>query len=263
MTMTSFENILLTMDQGIATLTIHRPKALNALNKATLTEIFEAIQVIKADETVQVLIITGAGEKAFVAGADIKEMADMNAMQARAFSQLGNATFKAIESLPIPTIAAINGYALGGGLELSMACDLRFASEKAVAGLPEVGLGVIPGFGGTQRMPRIIGESKAKEFLFTGENIDAQKAYDLGLFNRIFAPENLIEETMKYAQTILKKGPIAVRLAKSAVSEGMEMPLHQALAHEAELFALAFSTHDQKEGMAAFVEKRSAEFKQQ
>ena len=261
--MTTFENIILEVKDGIGTLTINRPKALNALNQATLKEIKEAALEIKTSTDIQVLIITGAGEKAFVAGADIKEMAVMNAMEGRIFSQLGNSTFKAIEDLPMPTIAVINGYALGGGLELAMACDLRFASEKTIAGLPEVGLGVIPGFGGTQRLPRIIGISKAKEFLFTGQNIDAQTALEMGLFNRTSSPDTLMSEALDYAQEILKKGPIAVRFAKAASSQGIEMPINQALEYEADLFGLAFSTQDQKEGMKAFVEKRQAEFKNQ
>lgn len=260
--MTNYNNILLEVSNDIAVLTVNRPKSLNALNKETLSEIKHAALALEnGDVNARILIITGAGDKAFVAGADIKEMANMNAMEGREFSKLGNSAFMAVQNLSIPTIAAINGYALGGGLELSMACDIRFASNKAIVGLPEVGLGVIPGFGGTQRLPRIIGLPKAKEYLFTGGNIKADEALEIGLFNRVFEPEELMNETMKYAEKVLSKAPISIKFAKAAAETGYELPINQAVDYEAELFGLSFSTEDQKEGMAAFVEKRQAEFK--
>ncbi|MEG2708957.1 MAG: enoyl-CoA hydratase-related protein [Vagococcus sp.] len=261
--MTNYENVLLSIEEGIATLTINRPKNLNALNQQTLEEIEAAVYEIKGNKEVKVLVVTGAGEKAFVAGADIKEMASKNALEAREFSIIGNRAFKAVDDLEIPVIAAINGYALGGGLELAMACDIRFASTKAVAGLPEVNLGVIPGFGGTQRLSRIVGVSKALELLYAAVNVKAEEGQRIGLFNQVFEPEALMEETMKYAKKITTKGPIAINFAKQAVKVGYEMPLDKALGLESELFGLVFSTEDQTEGMTAFVEKRSAEFKNQ
>ena len=261
--MKNYENILVEVKEHIATLTINRPKSLNALNQQTLEEIGQALETIKTSDTVRVLIMTGAGEKAFIAGADIKEMAAKSPLEAREFSLLGNQVFKALDDLPIPVIAAINGYALGGGLELAMACDLRFANENAVAGLPEVNLGVIPGFGGTQRLPRIIGVPKALELIYGAKNVKAQAGLELGLFNQVFAEADLMTETLKFAEKIVSKGPIALKFAKQAVKKGMEMPLEQGLNLESELFGLVFATEDQTEGMTAFIEKRPAEFKNQ
>lgn len=262
--MKSYQNIIFDLNNQIATLTINNPASLNALNQATLEEIDDAIQSLESgDVQARVLIITGAGEKSFVAGADIKEMATINMLAARAFSKLGNRVFMAIDKLSIPTIAAINGYALGGGLELAMACDLRFAATHAIAGLPEVNLGVIPGFGGTQRLSRIVGPSKAMELMFSASNLKAEEAYRIGLFNRLIDPVDLMPETFKYAQKVASKGPIAVKFVKQAVKSGYEMSLEQAVALESELFGSIFSTKDQVEGMAAFIEKRPAEFKNQ
>lgn len=260
--MTHYNTVLLEIDKQIATLTINRPQSLNALNQQTLEEIEQAVQSLNMRE-VRVLIITGSGEKAFVAGADIKEMAAKTALEAREFSLLGNRVFRAIDELPIPVIAAINGYALGGGLELAMACDVRFASTKAVAGLPEVNLGVIPGFGGTQRLSRIIGLPKALELMFEAANVRSEEGVSIGLFNRVFEPEALLAETIAYAEKIIKKGPIAVKFVKEAAKTGYEMPIDQALGLEAELFGLTFATEDQIEGMTAFIEKRAATFKNQ
>lgn len=261
--MTTYDNILLSIEEGIATLTINRPKNLNALNQQTLEEIEAAVHSLQKNDEAKVLIITGSGEKAFVAGADIKEMVSKNALEAREFSMIGNRAFKAVDELEIPVIAAINGYALGGGLELAMACDIRFASTNAVAGLPEVNLGVIPGFGGTQRLSRIVGVSKALEMLYAATNVKAEEGLRIGLFNQVFEPESLMEETLKYAKKVTTKGPIAVKFAKQAIKRGYEMPLDNALGLESELFGLIFSTEDQAEGMTAFIEKRSAEFKNQ
>ncbi|EFR30644.1 enoyl-CoA hydratase-related protein [Eremococcus coleocola] len=262
--MTEYKNILFDVKNQIGTLTINRPKALNALNSETLNEIYDLVKAIEGGQfEIHFLIITGAGDKAFVAGADIKEMANLNPLEARDFSRLGSQVFKAIQNLSLPTLAAINGYALGGGLELSMACDLRFACENAVVGLPEVGLGVIPGFGGTQRLPRIIGLAKANEFLFTGGNLKADVALEAGLFNRLYPVEQLLPEAYAYAEKVIKKAPIAVRYAKLAASKGIDMSLDKGLDYESELFGLLFATEDQSEGMGAFVEKREAEFKNQ
>ena len=259
--MTSYQNILFSVEENIATLTINRPSNLNALNQQTLEEIEAAVLSIGKD--VRALIITGSGEKAFVAGADIKEMKDKTALEAREFSIIGNRVFKTVDDLDIPVIAAINGYALGGGLELALSCDIRFASTNAVAGLPEVNLGVIPGFGGTQRLSRTVGLSKSLELLYVAANVKADEGYRIGLFNKIFEPEELMTETIKYAKKISTKGPIAVKFAKQAAKKGYDMSLDKGLALEAELFGLVFATEDQTEGMTAFVEKRSAAFKNQ
>lgn len=260
--MENYQFILFNVENQIATLTINNPKSLNALNQATLEEIEDAVSSIQSGSIMaSFLIITGAGDKAFVAGADIKEMADKTAMEAREFSKLGNRVFMLIDQLTIPTLAAIKGYALGGGLELAMACDLRFASTNAVAGLPEVNLGVIPGFGGTQRLTRLIGLSKAIELMISAENVKADEGHRLGLFNRIYSQEELLGQAQKFAEKVVSKGPIAVKFAKQAAKNGSEMPLKQAVELESELFGLIFSTEDQTEGMSAFVEKRSANFK--
>lgn len=259
--MKQYNNILLSISNDIATLTINRPDNLNALNTLTLREIYEVIQDINEEKIkVRVLLITGAGEKAFVAGADIKEMAHLNAIESRKFSKFGNEVFMAVQNLSIPTIAVINGYALGGGLELAMSCDIRLGSNKALVGLPEVGLGVIPGFGGTQRLPRIVGLAKANELLFTGGSIKALEALEIGLFNKVFEPEELMSQSLNFAKKIVSKAPMAVEFAKLAANKGIEMSLSDALNYETELFGLLFSTEDQKEGMKAFVEKRNATF---
>lgn len=258
--MTNYETIDLTIEDKLATLTISREKQLNALNQQTLEEIEQAVESLLTKD-VRVLIVTGAGEKAFVAGADIKEMKDKNAMEARAFSELGNRVFRRIDTLPFPVIAAVNGYVLGGGLELAMACDIRFASTKAKAGLPEVSLGVIPGFGGTQRLSRIVGLPKALEWTYSGETLSAQTCLEVGLFNRVVEHEELLSVAKDYAKSVISKGPIAVSLAKEAVKTGYEMTLEQGLSLESELFALSFSTEDQTEGMSAFTEKRAPIFK--
>jgi len=256
-----WENVKLEKEDNIAILTIDRPKALNALNTKTLLELKEAIDFISRDKNIYVLIIKGGGDKAFVAGADIAEMKDMNSIDARNFAFLGQEIFRKIELLEIPVIAAVQGYALGGGCELAMACDIRIASTKAKFGQPEVGLGITPGFAGTQRLPRLIGVAKAKELIFTGEMITAEEALRLGLVNKVVEPERLMEEAMEMAKKIISKGQIAVRLAKSAINRGIETDIETGTAYESEVFSICFSTHDQKEGMSAFLEKRTPDFK--
>jgi enoyl-CoA hydratase len=255
-----YNNILLEKDQAIATVTINRPKSLNALNKETLEEMLACFRELGEDRSVQVVIITGAGEKAFVAGADISFMQGLNPDQGKAFGRLGHAVTRIIENLPQPVIAAINGFALGGGCELALACDIRLAGDNAKFGQPEVNLGVIPGFGGTQRLPRLIGKGLANELLFSGKIIDAEEAGRIGLVNRIIPRENLMTECRELALMICSRGPAAVRLCKEVVNNGMEMDLNRACSYEADLFALCFAGEEQKEGMAAFLEKRPPKF---
>jgi enoyl-CoA hydratase len=257
----AYENISLSVEEGIAILKVNRPKVLNALNRATLLEIQRALKELEKDPGVRVLIITGEGEKAFVAGADISEMAPMNPKEALEFSKLGHETLSLLEDFPCPVIAAVNGYALGGGLELVLACDIILASENARLGLPEVTLGICPGFGGTQRLPRLIGKARAKELIFTGEMIDAKKAYEYGIVNKVVPQDKLLDEAKEIARKIAKNGPLAVRTAKRLVEMGLETSLRNGEAMEMEAWANLFATEDQKEGMKAFLEKRKPEFK--
>ena len=252
--------ILLTRGGGIATLTVNRPKSLNALNRETLEEMLNCYRELAGDPTVRVVIITGAGEKAFIAGADISAMQPLDPLAAREFGRLGHRVMAAIENLPQPVIAAINGFALGGGCELALACDIRLAADNARFGQPEVNLGVVPGFGGTQRLPRLIGKGPACELLFSGEMIDAAEALRLGLVNRVVPGAELQAAAVALAEKIASRGPLAVRLCKEAVNKGLEMGLAEGCAHEAELFALCFASGEQKEGMTAFLEKRPARF---
>ncbi|MDH7508425.1 MAG: short-chain-enoyl-CoA hydratase [Methanomassiliicoccales archaeon] len=255
-----YEHVILEKDEGIAIITINRPKVLNALRTDVLRDLKEALMECENDSAVSVVIITGAGDRAFVAGADIGEMSELDPVKAKAFSEFGNSVFLYIEKMSKPVIAAINGYALGGGCELLMACDIVIASEKAKIGQPEVKLGIPPGFGGTQRMPRLLGKMKAKELIFTGDMIDAQEALRIGLVNRVVPPEKLMEEARNLAKTIASRGQIAVRMAKQLINEGIDVDLETGLALEAKGFAICFSTEDQKEGMRAFLEKRDAKF---
>jgi enoyl-CoA hydratase len=240
---------------------INRPKSLNALNIETLKEIQMGIQEVKDHSEGKVLILTGAGEKAFVAGADIVEMKGMNSLQASQFSKLGHLTLNMIQDLDRPVIAAVNGFALGGGMEVALACDFIYASENAKFGLPEVTLGVFPGFGGTQKLPRLIGKAKAKELILTGKMISAQEAYQMGIVNRVFSQASLMEETKKVAVQIAGNGAVGVRLAKMVTDAGYNMDLEKACSLESYAFGISFATEDQKEGMAAFVEKRKPNFK--
>lgn len=256
-----YKNILLSVEGEIGILTINRPKALNALNIETLEDIRMGLQEVKKNAAMKVLIVTGAGEKAFVAGADITEMRAMSSLEALNFSRMGHLTFKMIQDLDRPVIAAVNGFALGGGTEIAVACDFIYASENARFGLPEVTLGIFPGFGGTQRLPRLIGKGKAKELIFSGKMINAQEAYQMGIVNRVVPHASLMEETKKDATQIAGNGAVGVRLAKMAIDAGYNMDLTEACTLESYAFGISFSTEDQKEGMTAFVEKRKPNFK--
>ncbi|MCK4502033.1 MAG: enoyl-CoA hydratase/isomerase family protein, partial [Desulfuromonadales bacterium] len=254
-----YENLLIEIEDEIAVVTITRPKALNALNQKTLLELQDVFTDFAGDDAVQVIIVTGSGDKAFVAGADIAAMQSLSALEARQFAKFGHQVMRDIEDCPKPVIAAVNGFALGGGCELALGCDIRIAAENARFGQPEVNLGVIPGFGGTQRLARLIGKGRALELIFTGAMIDAAEAYRIGLANKVVPLDQLLETAKKMAGTIISKGPYAVRLAKEAVHNGLELDLERANQYEAELFGLCFATADQKEGMQAFLEKRQAE----
>jgi len=240
----------------VGLITINRPEALNALNRAVLQELNEVLDAVDLGTT-RCLVITGAGEKAFVAGADVAEMCCMNESEARIFSETGNALFRKIETFPVPIIAAVNGYALGGGNELALSCDIRICSENAVFGQPEADLGITPGFGGTQRLARVIGStSKAKELLFTCRNIKAEEALQIGLVSAVYPQIDLLAEAIKMADRIAGHAPIAIRNIKKAVNEGLDMPIEDAIQHEVNLFGNCFTTEDQKEGMQAFLQKR-------
>jgi enoyl-CoA hydratase len=256
-----FKNILLSFEGEIGVLAVNRPKALNALNMETLRDIQMGIQEVKNHPETKVLIVTGSGERAFVAGADISEMRGMNSIEALDFSKLGHLTMKMIEDLDRPVLAAVNGFALGGGTELALACDFIYASENAKFGLPEVTLGIFPGFGGTQRLPRLIGKGKAKELILTGKMINSQEALALGIVNRVFPQASLMEETKKVASQIAASGAVGVRLAKTVVNAGFNMELTEACSLESYAFSLGFTTEDQKEGMTAFLEKRKPNYK--
>jgi len=256
-----YKNISLAFEGEIGILMINRPKSLNALNIETLKDIQMGIQEVKEHPEVKVLILTGAGEKAFVAGADITEMKGMNSLQAVQFSKLGHLTLRMIQDLDRPVIAAVNGFALGGGTEIALACDFIYASENARFGLPEVTLGIFPGFGGTQRLPRLIGKGKAKELILTGKTISAEEASQMGIVNRVFPQDSLMGETKKVATQIVANGAIGVRLAKMVMDTGFNMDLEEACTLESYAFGIGFATEDQKEGMTAFVEKRKPNFK--
>ena len=249
-------NILLEKKGYIAVATINRPKALNALNSEVLSDLDELVATVKADDEIRALVITGSGEKAFVAGADIGEMSTLTKEGGEAFGKHGNNVFRAIETLPIPTIAAVNGFALGGGCEMALACDIRIASEKAKFGQPEVGLGIIPGFGGTQRMARIIGTGPAMELIYTADTIDAQRALEIGMVNHVVPADQLMDEAMKLAQKICTNAQKAIRASKLAIRRGIDCDISTAVSYEALAFATCFGTEDQKEGMQAFLEKR-------
>lgn len=256
----AYENIILNVDGHIATLTFNRPKALNALNSALLEELSQAIDALGENRAVRVLVLTGAGEKAFVAGADITELATFNALQGKLFAAKGQTIFNKIEEMPIPVIAAVNGYALGGGNEIALVCDFVYAAEKAMFGLPEMNLGLIPGFGGTQRLPRLVGANMAKEMIFTGKMIPAAEAYRIGLVNRVCPAETLMEEVLKTAGAIASKGRVSLRAAKQAVNRGLNVDLQSGCGIEMDAFALCLASEDAREGTAAFLEKRKPEF---
>jgi enoyl-CoA hydratase len=257
----SFENLLLDRDGGVATITINRPKVLNALNSQTLDELRRAILELKRDDGVRAVVLTGAGEKSFIAGADINELATQTPVSGREHAMTGQHILDLIEQMGKPVIAAINGFALGGGCELAMACTIRIAAESAKLGQPEINLGLIPGYAGTQRLTRIIGRGRALELLLTGDQITAQEAHRLGLVNRVVPAAELMTEAKKFATLLAAKAPVAVRYILESVNKGVEMPFAQAQVFEATLFGLVASTEDMREGTKAFLEKRKAEFK--
>jgi len=256
----SYKNILVEKKEGIGTIKINRPKLLNALNKETMQEISKAVDELNQDKKIKVAIITGEG-KAFIAGADINQMKDMTSLEAKEFSELGHSMLLKIENSRLPFIAAINGYALGGGCETIMACDICIASESAKLGQPEINLGVHPGFGGTQRLPRLVGRMKAKELLLTGKNINADEACRIGLINMVVEDDKLMETTEKIAKKIASKSPIQTDFIKSLVNKGTDIDMHSACSLEISYFSSSFSTKDQKEGMSAFLEKKKPIFK--
>lgn len=255
-----YTHLLVDIAEATALVTINRPAALNALNVEVLEELAAAFTALRDDPAVACVVLTGSGSKAFVAGADIAAMQPLAAVAAADFARLGHAVLNAIEKFPKPVIAAVNGFALGGGCELAMACDIRIAAENARFGQPEVNLGVIPGFGGTLRLARLVGKGRAKQLIFTGDMIDAQEAYRIGLANQVVAADELLTAARAMAAKIAAKGPVAVRFAKESVDNGLEMDLDRAGRFEADLFGLCFATADQKEGMQAFLDKRPAKF---
>lgn len=258
----SYENILLEQrEPGIYLLTLNRPKALNALSPATVKDIDAAIDVVAGDRAARVLLLTGAGDKAFVAGADIVAMREMSAIEGKDFAAATMRVFRRLELLAVPVIALVNGYALGGGCELAMSCDFMLASEKAVFGQPEVNLGVSPGFGGSQRLPRLVGRAMALELLTTGRQVKADEAQRIGLVNQVYAAEELLEKGLEMARLIATKAPQAVRLTKELVQRGQDLDLDNACLLESQVFGLTFSTADKAEGMAAFLERRPPIFK--
>lgn len=249
------ETILIAKEGHVATITINRPKALNALSTQVLTELNAALDEVAADQDVYALIITGAGEKSFVAGADIAEMKDKSVEEAAIYGKFGNEVFRKIETFRCPVIAAVNGFALGGGCELAMSCDIRVASENALFGQPEVGLGITPGFGGTQRLARLVGAGIAKEMIYTARNIKADRAAEIGLVNKVVAAEELLPTVMKMAAGIAKNAPIAVAYAKKAINNGLQTDIDGGIAIEVEEFSNCFATEDQTYGMTCFLEK--------
>jgi enoyl-CoA hydratase len=249
------------IENGIATVTFNRPKAMNALNAALITEFSGVLDGIGQDESIRVLILTGAGDKAFVAGADINELAEFDPLKGKHFSTLGQTAIGKLQNLSIPVIAAVNGYALGGGSEIALACDFIYASENAMFGLPEITLGLIPGFGGTQRLPRLVGLNMAKELIFTGRMMTATEAEKIGMVNRVLPSEALMAAVKKTAAAIAKKGKVSLRAAKQAINASMNVDLITGCAIESDAFSLCLASVDAKEGTAAFLEKRNAEFK--
>ena len=252
-------NILLEKKGLYAVATINRPKALNALNSEVLSDLDELVRTVSADADIRALVITGSGEKAFVAGADIGEMSTLTPAEGEAFGKHGNDVFRKLETLPIPTIAAVNGFALGGGCELSMSCDIRLCADTAVFGQPEAGLGITPGFGGTQRLARLVSPGMAKQLIYTAKNIKADEAYRIGLVNAVYPLDELLPAAEKMAETIAKNAPIAVRACKKAINEGLEAKMDDAVVTQEKLFGSCFQTADQIEGMSAFLEKRKHE----
>ena len=247
--------------EGVALVAIDRPEALNALNRETLTELRDRLRELATDTDTRVLVLTGAGDRAFAAGADIKEMSDMSVLESHAWGTLGHECTRLLESMPKPTIAAVNGFALGGGCELALACDIRYASEQAKFGQPEINLAVIPGWGGTQRLARAVGPALAKDLILTGRTIDAAEALRVGLVSAVHPADELMEKTLEAAAALAEKSPVALSAAKDAVNRALQGDLGSGLSYEAILFAALFATEDQKEGMSAFIEKRAPNFR--
>jgi enoyl-CoA hydratase len=257
----AYQNLLYALQDAVATVTINRPDKLNALNRATILELEQVVGEIERDDQVRAVILTGAGEKAFVAGADINELAALQPVEAANFAARGQRLFRRLELLPKPVIAAVNGFALGGGLELAMSCTFRVASENARLGQPEIKLGIIPGYGGTQRLPRLVGKGPALALLLTGDPIPAAEAYRIGLVQQVVPQAELLATARQWVARILANGPLAAGLLLEAVHLGVEMPLEEALAFEAAQFGLSCSTQDMREGTRAFLEKRPAQFR--
>ena len=253
-------NVRIDMDGNIAVVTIHRPEKLNALNSATLGDLQHAFDALRADDAVRAVIVTGAGEKAFVAGADIRELVGLGALTGKETARRGSALFRDIELFPRPVIAAVNGFALGGGCELALACHLRIAADTARFGLPEVSLGVIPGYGGTQRLARLVGRGRALELVLTGRPIDAPEAYRIGLANRVVAAAQLLEECKNLSRQILANGPVAVMAALEVIQRGIDLPLAEGLLLETNAFGVVCASQDKNEGMQAFLDKRKPQF---
>ena len=251
--------VLFHIDGHIATITINKPQVLNALSTEVLTDLNQALDEVEKVQNIYAVILTGAGEKSFVAGADISEMKDKDPQQATQYAQFADGIFFRIENFHCPVIAAVNGFALGGGCELAMACDIRIASETARFAQPETGLGIIPGFGGTQRLARLVGAGRAKELIYTGRTVKAEEAFTIGLVNKVTKPENLMAETVAMAQLICQKAPFAVKKAKEAINRGLQVSIDKALAIETEEFVQCFATEDQKMAMDAFVKKEKIE----
>jgi enoyl-CoA hydratase len=257
----NFETLLVEREGAVAVVTINRPKVLNALNTATITELERAMLDLRADDSVKAIVLTGAGEKSFVAGADINELSVLSPAEGQRHGRRGQAVFDLVENLGKPVIAAINGFALGGGCELAMACTLRLAADGARLGQPEINLGIIPGYAGSQRLPRLVGKGRALEILLTGDMVTAARAYEMGLVNRVVPAAELMPEARKLAATLAAKAPIATRYILEAVNHGMEMPLADAQFLEGSLFGLVASTEDMKEGTKAFLDKRQASWR--
>ncbi len=262
-TLPTYQNLRLERRDAVTILFVNRPEVLNAINRATLAEIGEATRAFIADPTQGALIVTGSGEKAFISGADINELAPLGPAAAEDISRFGQAVVDQLERSPKPVIAAVNGYAFGGGCELALACHMRLASENAVLGLPEVKLGIIPGYGGTQRLPRLVGPGRALELILSARNVKADEAERIGLVNRVVPQTELLPEAVKLAQAILKNGPLAVEAALECVVRGMQLPLDQGLRFESGRFGILASSEDMHEGLQAFLDKRPADFKRQ
>jgi len=257
----NYQTLLVKIEQNIATITLNRPQKLNALDHQTLSELDQAFGEIKNNKQAKGVLLTGSGAKAFVAGADISEIQKLSLEDGLNFARFGQAIFNRIEKFPKPVIALINGFALGGGCELAMACHLRLATEKSRFGQPEVGLGLIPGYGGTQRLPRLVGRGAALEILLSGNMLSAKRAFEIGLVNRVVAENELLDKGKELLNTILSKGPLAVRYVLEAVNRGQDLPLPEAINLEADYFAMACASEDMQEGTGAFLEKRTPQFK--